>query len=100
MPPVLGPDDVARIAQLARLALTTDEMALYARQLADILGYAEQLQQVDTTGVPPTSHPLALTAALRLDEERPPLPREQSLRSAPEPDVESGLFKVPRVLGA
>jgi aspartyl-tRNA(Asn)/glutamyl-tRNA(Gln) amidotransferase subunit C len=99
MPPVLGPDDVARIAQLARLALTDDELALYARQLADILAYAEQLQEIDITGVPPTSHPLALTAALRSDEVRPSLPREESLRAAPEADLTAGLFKVPRVIG-
>jgi aspartyl-tRNA(Asn)/glutamyl-tRNA(Gln) amidotransferase subunit C len=91
---------VARIAQLARLALTDDEMTLYARQLADILAYAEQLQEVDTSGVSPTSHPLALTAALRSDEVRPSLPREESLRGAPEADTAAGLFKVPRVLGA
>ena len=91
---------MARIAQLARLALTDDEMTLYARQLADILAYAEQLQEVDTAGVAPTSHPLALTAALRRDEVRPSLPRDESLRGAPEADTAAGLFKVPRVLGA
>lgn len=100
MPPALDPNDVAQIARLARLALTRDEMELYARQLADILAYAEQLQEVDTSGVPPTSHPLALTAALREDEVRPSVPREEFLRAAPEADVAAGLFKVPRVLGA
>ncbi len=100
MPPALGPDDVARIAQLARLELTADELELFARQLAGILGYAEQLQDVDTATVPPTSHPLALTAALREDEVRPSLQREDALRSAPDADVAAGLFKVPRVIGA
>ena len=100
MPPVLGPDDVAHIAHLARLALTSEELELFARQLAGILAYAEQLQEVDTAGVAPTSHPLALTAVMREDEMRPSLPREEALRSAPEPDLAAGLFKVPRVLGA
>jgi aspartyl-tRNA(Asn)/glutamyl-tRNA(Gln) amidotransferase subunit C len=100
MPPALGPEDVARIAQLARLALTPDELELYARQLAGILAYAEQLQNVDTTSVPPTSHPLALTAALRDDEMRPSLPREEALGGGPESDLEAGFFKVPRVIGA
>jgi aspartyl-tRNA(Asn)/glutamyl-tRNA(Gln) amidotransferase subunit C len=100
VPPALGPEDVARIAQLARLALTKEELELFARQLAGILAYAEQLQDVDTTGVPPTSHPLALTAVLREDEPRPSLPREDALQAAPEPDLAAGLFKVPRVLGA
>ncbi|MGH9373307.1 MAG: Asp-tRNA(Asn)/Glu-tRNA(Gln) amidotransferase subunit GatC [Vicinamibacterales bacterium] len=99
MPSVLGPDDVARIAHLARLDLTPDELELFARQLAGILEYAEQLQQVATAGVAPTSHPLALTAALRDDDVRPSLSREEGLRAAPEPDVAAGLFKVPRVLG-
>ncbi len=49
--PAFTPDDVERIAELARLALTDDERALFARQLADILAYAEQMQQVDTSGV-------------------------------------------------
>ena len=100
MPPAFSPDDVARIAQLARLALTHDELNLFARQLAGILTYAEQLREVDTSGVPPTSHPLALTAALREDEERRSLPREAALAAAPECDLTAGLFKVPRVLGA
>ena len=99
MPPVFSPDDVARIAQLARLALSDEELSLFARQLAGILAYAEQLQDVPTNGVPPTSHPLALTAAFREDETRPSLPREAALAAAPEPSPEGGLFKVPRVLG-
>jgi aspartyl-tRNA(Asn)/glutamyl-tRNA(Gln) amidotransferase subunit C len=99
MPPVFSPDDVARIAQLARLGLTQEELDLFARQLAGILAYAEQLQDVATTGVPPTSHPLALTAALREDEERGSLPRDAALAAAPEGDPAAGLFKVPRVIG-
>ncbi|MGH9309078.1 MAG: Asp-tRNA(Asn)/Glu-tRNA(Gln) amidotransferase subunit GatC [Vicinamibacterales bacterium] len=93
-------EEVARIAHLARLDLSHDELELFARQLAGILEYAEQVQAVDTTSVPPTSHPLALTATLREDEERPSLPRDEALRAAPEPDRSAGLFKVPRVLGA
>lgn len=99
MPPVFGPADVARIAELARLAVTRDELELFARQLGGILAYAEQLQDVDVSSVAPTSHPLALTAALREDEVRPSLPREDVLRAAPEADINAGLFKVPRVLG-
>jgi aspartyl-tRNA(Asn)/glutamyl-tRNA(Gln) amidotransferase subunit C len=97
--PVLGPDEVARIAQLARLAITDEELELYSRQLGDILTYAQQLQAVDTSGVPPTSHPLALTAPLREDDIRPSLARDKALSMAPEPDLAAGLFKVPRVIG-
>lgn len=99
MPPVFGPEDVVRIAELARLVVTSEELDLFARQLAGILAYAEQLQDVDVSGVPPTSHPLALTAALRDDETRPSLPRDEVLRAAPEADLAASLFKVPRVLG-
>jgi aspartyl-tRNA(Asn)/glutamyl-tRNA(Gln) amidotransferase subunit C len=100
MSSTLSQDEVGRIAQLARLALSGDELTLFARQLAGILEYVEQLRQVDTSGVEPTSHPLALTAALRDDQLRPSLDRHEALRAAPEPDDEAGLFKVPRVLGA
>ena len=100
MPSTLAPDEVERIARLARLAITAGERDLFARQLTSILQYAEQLREVDTAGVPPTSHPLALSAPLREDETRPSLPRDEALVRAPEADLDAGLFKVPRVLGA
>jgi aspartyl-tRNA(Asn)/glutamyl-tRNA(Gln) amidotransferase subunit C len=90
--------DVERVAHLARLELTDDEKELYARQLAEILAYAEQIQRVETDGVPPTSH-AGEAAMMREDELRPSLPREASLAAAPDADVGAGLFKVPRVLG-
>jgi aspartyl-tRNA(Asn)/glutamyl-tRNA(Gln) amidotransferase subunit C len=93
------PADVDRIAELARLALSADERALFARQLADILAYAEQIQQVDTSGVPPTSHAFGGVESMRDDQERPGLPREEALAGAPDADAAAGLFKVPRVLG-
>ena len=52
----LSREDVHRIAELARLDLTADEVELFTRQLADILQYVEQIQALDTTGVAPTSH--------------------------------------------
>jgi aspartyl-tRNA(Asn)/glutamyl-tRNA(Gln) amidotransferase subunit C len=97
--PAFTPDDVDRIAELARLALTADERVLFARQLADILAYAEQIQQVDTSGIPPTSHAFAGTESLRDDQERPGLPRDQALANAPDAQPDAGLFKVPRVIG-
>jgi aspartyl-tRNA(Asn)/glutamyl-tRNA(Gln) amidotransferase subunit C len=100
MSSTLAPDEVERIAHLARLSLTAEERDLFARQLTAVLQYAEQLREVDTEGVAPTSHPLALSAPLRQDEARPSLPRQEALDQAPEADREAGLFKVPRVLGA
>jgi aspartyl-tRNA(Asn)/glutamyl-tRNA(Gln) amidotransferase subunit C len=99
MPARFTPDDVDRIAQLARLALTSEERTLFTRQLADILAYAEQVQAVDTAGIPPTSHACASTESLRDDIDRPGLARDEALDAAPEADRVAGLFKVPRVLG-
>jgi aspartyl-tRNA(Asn)/glutamyl-tRNA(Gln) amidotransferase subunit C len=90
--------DVERIARLARLELTAEEQDLFARQLAGILAYAEQIQRVPTDGVEPTSH-AGDAAALRDDIVLPCLPREASLAAAPDADPSAGLFKVPRVLG-
>jgi aspartyl-tRNA(Asn)/glutamyl-tRNA(Gln) amidotransferase subunit C len=96
----ISPSDVARIAELARLALTADELQIFTKQLAGILDYAEQLRDVDTTGVAPTSHPLDLTAMMREDEVRASLARAEALAAAPDADAAAGLFKVPRVIGA
>ena len=91
-------EDVERIARLARLELTEHEKTLIAPQLSSFLAYAEQVQQVATAGVPPTSHPLATVSAWRDDVPQPSLDRAEALAQAPEADVERGLFKVPRVL--
>jgi aspartyl-tRNA(Asn)/glutamyl-tRNA(Gln) amidotransferase subunit C len=90
--------DVRRIAALARLELTADEVTRFSRQLRDILSYAEQVQKVDTTGIPPTSHPLGNSPVWRDDDPRPSIARDVVLDAAPETSVRSGLFKVPKVL--
>ncbi|PYR78821.1 MAG: Asp-tRNA(Asn)/Glu-tRNA(Gln) amidotransferase subunit GatB [Acidobacteria bacterium] len=92
--------DVERIARLARLELTNDEKDLYARQLADILEYAAQVQAVDTADVAPTALGVTGTAEWREDRVAPSLPRDEVLRAAPAADLAAGLFKVPRVLGS
>jgi aspartyl-tRNA(Asn)/glutamyl-tRNA(Gln) amidotransferase subunit C len=91
-------DDLERIARLARLELDASEQELFARQVAGILEYAEQIQRVDTTGVEPTSHAPGSAGAMRDDVVRPSLPRAESLAAAPDADLAAGLFKVPRVL--
>ena len=92
--------DVERIAALAHLELTGEEKQLFTRQLADILNYAEQLQAIDTTGVPATAH-VGLTAAgvERPDEPRPSLSTGDALANAPDGAPDAGLFRVPRVIG-
>ncbi len=91
--------DVARVAALARLALTAAEEELYRRQLAEILDYARQVAAVDTSGVPPTTHLLARSGAERDDVPRPTLAQADALANAPEAHVPPGLFTVPRVIG-
>ena len=91
-------DDVERIAALAHLELTEDEKRLFTRQLADILAYAEQLQALDTTGVPATAH-VSATGVERDDALRPSLSTPDALANAPDGAPDAGLFRVPRVIG-
>ena len=90
--------DVQRIADLARLELTTEELDLFTRQLGDILTYVEQIRALDTTGVAPTSQVLNRPVD-RDDVPAPTLSRAELLGNAPDAAIESGLFKVPRVIG-
>ena len=98
MPDPLTPQDVARIAELARLELTPDEIATFTPQLAEILGYVEQISALDTSGVAATSHVVSRPVE-RDDQPRPTLPRAEALANAPDAARETGLFKVPRVIG-
>ena len=91
--------DVERIAALAHLELTADETALFTRQLADILHYAEQIQGLETADVPATAHLHAGASVERDDETRASLPVSEALANAPDAAPEDGLFRVPRVIG-
>jgi aspartyl-tRNA(Asn)/glutamyl-tRNA(Gln) amidotransferase subunit C len=99
MPAEFTRADVAAIAALAQLALEPEELELFAKQLGGILAYAEEVQQVDTTSVPPTASVLARFPSDRPDQVRPSLPREEALAAAPDAASASGFFKVPRVIG-
>jgi aspartyl-tRNA(Asn)/glutamyl-tRNA(Gln) amidotransferase subunit C len=106
MPTTLTIADVERIAALAQLELTDEEKHLFTRQLADILGYAEQVQAIDTSGVPATAHvnsaePTENSAQRteRDDVPRPSLPIEDVMANAPDAAPDAGLFRVPRVIG-
>lgn len=88
--------DVRRVAELARLTLSPDDVALFTVQLGSILAYADQINEADTSAVAPTSHPLAAESTFRDDEPRPCMDRERALANAP--DSGAGLFKVPKVL--
>ena len=91
--------DVERIATLARLELSDTEKELFVRQLTEVLAYAVQIQAIDTTNVPPTSHVLSSTPIDRADEPRPGLTNAEALANAPDPSPQTGLFRVPRVIG-
>jgi len=99
MPSGFTRDEVAAIARLAHLELETSELDLFTRQLSDVLAYAAEVQQIDTTGIPPTASVVTRHAADRADEVRPSLDRGEALANAPDASVETGLFKVPRVIG-
>ena len=91
--------EIEAIAALANLELHEREIELFARQLGDILEYANQVQQIDTTGVPPTTSVLTGHQADRADEVRPSLNRAEALMNAPDADPDGRLFRVPRVIG-
>ena len=89
-------DDVAHLARLARLAVTTEELDKFSGQLDAILDTVAKVGEIGAD-VPPTSHVVPLTNVLRADEVVPGLSREQALAGAP--SAEEGRFRVPRILG-
>ena len=91
--------EVEAVASLAQLELDEAEIDLFGRQLAEILTYVEQLQRIDTTGVPPTASIVSAHAADRDDAVRPSLDRAEALANAPDAARQAGLFRVPRVIG-
>lgn len=88
--------EVEHVADLARLALSDEELDLFQEQLGSILEYAEALNELDTEGVEPTAHAVPRTNVLRDDHVRPSLPKEAVLANAPE--TQDGCFRVPRIM--
>lgn len=88
----LTPEVVRHVAELARLALSEEEVQRYTEQLSAILDYAERIQAVDTSQVPPTPYVAPLVNVLREDEPASSLPVEEALANAP--DREDGFFRV------
>jgi aspartyl-tRNA(Asn)/glutamyl-tRNA(Gln) amidotransferase subunit C len=89
--------DVEHVAQLARLALTEDEIEALTEELGAIVEYAAQVSALDTRDVPPTAHPFPVVNVFRPDVARPGLPRDEVLAAAPE--AQEQRFRVPRILG-
>ena len=92
----LSREDVLHIARLARLGLTEAEVEKFREQLSNLLENFEALQQVDTTGVPPTTQSIDLQTVVRDDEVAESLPPGQILANAPQKDGD--FFRVRAVL--
>lgn len=92
----ITPEEVDRVARLARLELTEEKRGLFVRQLHDILSYMDQLAELDTTDVSPMYGPVEHTTVLRADETRKDFARAEVLANAPEDD--GSFFIVPRIV--
>lgn len=93
----ITPEDVAKVAALARLRLDDEELDRFTGQLAAVLEHAADIRSLDLDGVEPMAHPVPLGNVMRPDEPGDQLAREEVLASAPRP--EDGQFRVPPVLG-
>jgi aspartyl-tRNA(Asn)/glutamyl-tRNA(Gln) amidotransferase subunit C len=94
---VVSPEEVRRIARLAKLTLAPDEEARLSGQLSRILDAMDELAALDAEPDPPAAR-AAKATALRPDLVRAGIPREEALAAAPDADPESGTFRVPAVL--
>ena len=90
-------EEVKHVAALAKLSFTEVELAKIAKELDAIVGYVEQLKELDVGDVPPTSHMLDLHNVFRGDKVEPWLTNEEALQNAPA--QKNGYFSVPKVIG-
>lgn len=88
--------EVEHVSRLARLALGEQEIDDLRRDMDQILGYVEQLNELDTVGIVPTAHAVPVENALREDAIRTGFSRDQALANAPAPDPTG--FRVPRII--
>ncbi|OEH93387.1 Asp-tRNA(Asn)/Glu-tRNA(Gln) amidotransferase subunit GatC [Bacillus solimangrovi] len=89
-------EQVKHVAHLARLAISEEEAEMFTKQLDAIIGYAEQLTELDTDNVEPTTHVLDIKNVLREDEPRKWLSQEDVMKNAP--DSANGQIRVPSIL--
>ena len=92
----LTPDDVRRLARLARIAIEPEESHAVLERLNGVLGLIDQMRQVDTAGIEPMSHALDVTQRLRPDEAREK--DQRSTYQSVAPAVDEGLYLVPKVI--
>jgi len=89
-------DDVHYIAELARLRVNESEAEAIQKDLNQILGYMQKLEELDTTNVEPLEHVLEMEFRTRKDEPKEPLSHEDAMKNAP--DADSDYFRVPKVI--
>ncbi len=87
---------VEHVAKLARLEFNEEEKKKLTGHLAEILDYIEQLNELDTENIPPTSHVIPVKNVVRQDKIKPSLTRDEALANAPS-NVD-GLFEVPKIV--
>ena len=92
----ISKEEVKHVAHLARLAITEEEAEMFAEQLAAITKFADELNELDTTNVAPTTHVLPLVNVLREDKSVPGLEREKMMKNVKE--EEAGQVKVPTII--
>jgi len=92
----LSTSDVEYVAKLARLEVTEAEKEKFTAQLNDILLYIDQLNELDTQGVAPMTHAIAVTNAFREDKIEESLGTQKALANAP--DARGEFFRVPKVI--
>ena len=92
----ISSSDVRKVAQLARLELPDDQIELYTAQIEEILSYVDQLQEIDTRNVSPTTRAVEVVNAMREDLVDVKCLREDILNQAPH--REGDFFRVPKIL--
>ncbi|MFD1360799.1 Asp-tRNA(Asn)/Glu-tRNA(Gln) amidotransferase subunit GatC [Lentibacillus salinarum] len=92
----ISKDQVKHVANLARLAITEEEADMFTDHLSSIIQYAEQLNELDTDNVEPTTHVLDLKNVLREDKPKEWISKEDAMKNAP--DEQEGYFRVPSIL--
>lgn len=89
-------EQVKHVAHLARLHVSEEEADMFTKQLDDIISMAEQLNELDTEGVEPTTHVLDLKNVMRKDEPKKWITQDEALKNAPE--KQDGQIRVPSIL--
>ena len=92
----ISSSDVRKVAQLARLELPEDQIETYTEQLEEILSYVDQLQEIDTENIPPTTRAVEVVNAMREDVVEVNSSREEILKQAPHRECD--FFRVPKIL--